>query len=351
VGMFRLAMPRISRAAGRSAPAAAAYRAGERIRDERTGKLHNYSQRTDVTHTEIFLPGHIKAGEAQWARDRSRLWNVAEVAEHRSNSVVAQEYQISLPHELTAPQRLELARKFSRELADRHGVAVDLALHDPRPDGDPRNFHAHLLATTREVGPTGLGAKTGLQLSFDEGLRRGLGGAGEMMAIRQRLAALTNDAYRAAGLDIRADHRSLAAQGIDREPMREIPFAQLQMERRAARLEIIEKTRTQHQKRIAARSRNVEHQDLASSADSAERTANPELSGPPGAEEVRRQARESWLALRREALAAGNASSASTASSAEAQSPTPSASQSQSQSETQSASEAAAPALDEDLGL
>ncbi len=339
--MFRLAMYRISRASGRSAPAAAAYRAGESIRDERTGKLHNYSRRTDVTHTEIFLPSDIKEGEAEWARDRSQLWNAAEVAEGRRNSIVAQEYQISLPHELTVPQRLELARKFSRDLADRHGAAIDLAIHNPRPDNDRRNFHAHLLATTREVTPAGLGAKTGLQLSFDESLRHGMGGAGEMMAIRARLASLTNDAYKAAGLELRVDHRSLAAQGIDREPMAEIPWTQLQMECRAVRLEIIERTRAQYRDRIVAQARNAGHQDLASSADSAERTASPEVPGTPGAEEIRRRARESWLALRREALGAGIASGAEAQSTA--QTPT--------QSAAQSASPSPAPARDEDLGL
>lgn len=327
--MFRLAMYRISRASGRSAPAAAAYRAGETIRDERTGKLHNYSRRTDVTHIEIFLPSDIKEGEAEWARDRTQLWNAAEAAEGRRNSVVAQEYQISLPHQLTASQRLDLARKFSRDLADRHGAAIDLAIHDPRPDSDPRNFHAHLLATTREVSPAGLGAKTGLQLSYDESQRRGMGGAGEMMAIRERLASLTNDAYKAAGLELRVDHRSLAAQGIDREPMVEIPWAQLQMERRAVRLEIVERTRAQYRERIAARAQNAEHQDLTSSADSANLSASPAMPGAPGAEEIRRRARESWLALRREALGADSASSA----------------------ESKSPTQSPAPARDEDLGL
>jgi ATP-dependent exoDNAse (exonuclease V) alpha subunit len=349
VPMFRLAMYRISRASGRSAPAAAAYRAGESIRDERTGKLHNYSRRTDVTHTEIFLPSDIQKGEAEWARDRSQLWNAAEVAEGRRNSVVAQEYQISLPHELTASQRLDLARKFSRDLADRHGAAIDLAIHNPRPDSDPRNFHAHLLATTREVTPAGLGAKTGLQLSFDESLRRGMGGAGEMMAIRERLATLTNDAYKAAGLELRVDHRSLADQGIDREPMAEIPWAKLQMEHRAVRLEIIERTRAQYRERIGARADNAEHQDLASSADSAERTASPEVPGAPGAEEIRRQARESWLALRREALGTGVASGAEAQSTAQA--PSQAAAPSASQSASQSASDSPAAAIDEDLGL
>ena len=162
-----------------------------------------------------------------------------------------------------------------------------------------------------------------------------------MMAIRERLASLTNDAYKAAGLDIRVDHRSLAAQGIDREPMREIPFAQLQMERRAVRLEILERTRAQYRDRIAARERNAEHQDLASSADSAERTASPEVPGTPGAEEIRRRAREAWLALRREALGAGNASGVEAQSTAQATA----------QSTAESAHSSPAPARDEDLGL
>jgi len=162
-----------------------------------------------------------------------------------------------------------------------------------------------------------------------------------MMAIRERLASLTNDAYKAAGLELRVDHRSLSDQGIDREPMAEVPWAQLQMERRAVRLEIIERTREQYRDRIVAQARNAEHHDLASSADSAERTASPEVPGNPEAEEIRRRAREAWLALRREALGAGIASGA------EAQS----AAQAPSQSAAQSASPSPAPARDEDLGL
>jgi hypothetical protein len=166
-----------------------------------------------------------------------------------------------------------------------------------------------------------------------------------MMAIRERLASLTNDAYKAAGLELRVDHRSLAAQGIDREPMAEIPWAQLQMERRAVRLEIIERTRAQYRERIVAQAPNAEHQDLASSADSAERTSSPEVPGTPRAEEIRRRAREAWLALRREAQGAGIASGA------EAQSTPQAPTQSAAQSAAQSASASPAPARDEDLGL
>ena len=60
---------------------AAAYRAGERIRDERTGRTYDHSGRQDVLHKEIMLPKQFAADEMSWAKDRSNLWNSAENAE------------------------------------------------------------------------------------------------------------------------------------------------------------------------------------------------------------------------------------------------------------------------------
>ena len=296
---FHLHIKSISRSAGRSAPAAAAYRAGERIRDERTGALHNYSRRRDVVHTEILLPSAL-AGRADWALDRARLWNVAEAAERQRNSLVAREFQVSLPHELTAPQRLELARRFAHEIAERHGIVVDLAIHDPKPEGDPRNYHAHLLATTREASATGLEGKAGLDLSYAEGLQRGLAGRKEMHFLRERWAALTNEAYRDAGLDLRVDHRSLAEQGIDRAPQRHLPFVAYQMERRRLRREIADSVAERYRERVAE---NLGSQAAVAATDAV--PAAPTALGPhPAAvEELQRRARESWLALRREAAA------------------------------------------------
>src|SRR5258708_37029661 len=164
----------VARSAGRRATAAAAYGAGERRRDEPGGELVNYGRRRDVLHTEIFLPGQFDGLPVSWARNRQKLWNTAEHAEKRHNARVAREYQVSLPAELNAGQRIALARAFSRHLAERYRVAVDLAVHEPRPGGDPRNFHAHLLTTTREVTPAGLGAEAGLDLQALERRRREL---------------------------------------------------------------------------------------------------------------------------------------------------------------------------------
>jgi ATP-dependent exoDNAse (exonuclease V) alpha subunit len=254
MAMFHMEIQPIQRSAGRQATAAAAYRSGERIRDEQTGELHNYSRRKDVLHTEIFLPAKVDASQMEWALDRATLWNAAEAAEKRSNSRVAREYQVSLPSELAPSQRLELGRKFSQELADRYGVAVDLAIHEPRAGGDPRNFHAHLLTTTREVTPAGLGAKMGIDMQYRERLKGGLpSGRAEFFALRERWAVLTNDALREANIEARVDHRTLRAQGIDREPKPFIPIGAYKMERSGVRSPVAERLREDYRARVQAR--------------------------------------------------------------------------------------------------
>lgn len=290
MALFRMQISSVSRAAGRRAIAAAAYRAGERLRDERSGELHNYSRRRDVAHAEIILPSQVD-GTAAWARQRERLWNTAERAEKRYQARVAREYQLTLPAELDATQRLVLARSFSRELAERYRVAVDLAVHNPRPGGDARNFHAHLLTTTREVTPTGLGAKAGLDLSPLERRRRELPDhRSEYLTLRERWATLTNEALRAANSDARVDHRSLAAQGVGREPQPAIPLLHLKMEQRGVRSEVAERLRAAYRLRVEQREQLTQTQAAA-----------PEPGLPvakPDVDAIRRQAREAWLRLR-----------------------------------------------------
>jgi ATP-dependent exoDNAse (exonuclease V) alpha subunit len=307
---FYMNITSVSRGAGRSATAAAAYRAGERIRDERTGRIHNHSRRRDVLHSEIFVPGQFAGQPLAWARNREQLWNAADHAEKRYNARVAREYQVTLPSELNAEQRLSLARAFSREIAERYGVAVDLAVHEPRPGGDPRNFHAHLLSTTRAVTPAGLGAKSGLDMQALDRYRRGLPShRAEYVNVRERYAQLTNAALREAGIEARVDHRSLAAQGIDREPRPRIPEVHFRMERRGIRSEIAEELRTQYQERLQRRRTRGQQSGAVPAAGPAAESGTVGGGTLQGAmpstdlEEVRRQAREAWLALRAAARA------------------------------------------------
>lgn len=114
MAIFYMQIKSVARSSGRTATAAAAYRAGERIRDERTGALYNHSKRDDVLHKEIFLPSRLDRTDAgmEWARERSTLWNAAEKAGQRSDSRVAREYQVALPAELSPEQRVTLAPGF-----------------------------------------------------------------------------------------------------------------------------------------------------------------------------------------------------------------------------------------------
>src|SRR3546814_20559937 len=82
-----------------------AYRAGVEITDERTGLVHDYTRKQGVEHSELMLP----TDAPEWAADRERLWNAAELAETRKNATVAREYEIALPVELSADERRELA--------------------------------------------------------------------------------------------------------------------------------------------------------------------------------------------------------------------------------------------------
>jgi ATP-dependent exoDNAse (exonuclease V) alpha subunit len=256
MAIYFLNMKSLGRSSGSSAVSAAAYRAGERIRDERTGRTYDHSDRQGVLHKEIMLPNQFAADKMSWAQDRGNLWNSAERAEIRSDARTAREYLVALPAELSPQARLNLVTGFSRELVERYRFALDIAIHAPRdfPGSDPRNFHAHLLATTREVTRDGLGAKTALEWNDTARRRNGLlPAAGELLHVRERWALAANTALEQAHVNARIDHRTLQAQGIDREPKPHIPRAAFEIERRGHHSVVAERIRAQHQARVEAR--------------------------------------------------------------------------------------------------
>jgi ATP-dependent exoDNAse (exonuclease V) alpha subunit len=252
-----------------------------------------------------------------WAHDRGNLWNTAEHAEVRKDARVAREYLVALPAELAHDQRVKLVREFSRELVERYRFALDVAIHAPRdfPGSDSRNFHAHLLATTREVTPKGLGAKTTVEMHDRRRREAGLdSGVRELLDVRKSWADAANGALQAAHIDARIDHRTLAAQGINREPAPHIPRAVFEMERRGQRTVVAERIRQRYQARVEARLRRAAQRSPTPARASepklspdelqrrsAEnwrryRAAQPKLS----AEELQRQSVEKWLRYREE---------------------------------------------------
>lgn len=248
----------VSRGKGARVTRAAAYRSGERIRDERTGEVYDYSDRDDVVCKEVVLPAELAGREDMaWAQDRAVLWNAAEHAGARRNSRLAREFLVLLPPELSPAQRAQLVRGFARQLADRYRSAVDVTVHTPRSGADRRNHHAHLLMTVREVGPHGMGPRTALELGGYERRNRGLGPTkAEYLAIRKLWAELTNDALQQAGVAARVDHRSYQAQGANREPTPTIPEKVFYAERRSgAGSPAGDAIRARHRERLEARAK------------------------------------------------------------------------------------------------
>ena len=205
MAIYHLSMKPVSRAAGRSAVASMAYRAGEKLTNERDGITHDYTAKQGVEHAEIVLP---EGSNADWARDRSALWNAAEFAENRKDARVAREFEIALPHELSAEQRLEATREFAQELANRYGAAVDFAIHAPHDASDVRNHHAHVMMTTRQVTEEGLGEKTYLEHKNAQLLSAGLATTDmQLRDLRQTWEGIANERLAMAGLHIRNEHR------------------------------------------------------------------------------------------------------------------------------------------------
>jgi hypothetical protein len=315
MALYFLNLKTFGRSTGSSAVSAAAYRAGERIRDERTGRTYDHSGRQDVLHKEIMLPGQFAADKLSWAEDRSSLWNSAENAEVRRNARTAREYLVALPPELSPQARINLVTGFSRELVERYRFALDIAIHAPRdfPGSDPRNFHAHLLATTREVTSEGLGAKTPLEWSDTARRQNGLGPAvGELLLVRERWAVAANTALELAQIDARIDHRTLKAQGIDREPKPHIPRTALEMERRGYHSALAERIRAEHQAKVEARLAQAGQREQSVAApkhsentakESAERWAEHRREDkdlyPKGQEDTANESVRKWLQYRR----------------------------------------------------
>ncbi len=205
MAIYHCEISSISRAKGHSATAAAAYRAGIRIEDDRLGVIQDYTKRKGVVSFEILAA----SGSPDWAFDPTRLWNAAEAAETRKNARVAREMEVALPHELTEIQRQLLAREIGQQLVDRYNVAVQIAIHSPDKKSDQRNHHAHILFTSRQIGAHGF---TDYAAKIFDDFKRG---RKEVRHWREQVATTTNIHLANAGHAARIDHRTLEEQAID----------------------------------------------------------------------------------------------------------------------------------------
>ena len=223
----------ICRSKGRSAVAAAAYRAGEELTDERQGMCHNYSRRKDVVHKNIMAPENTPA----WAKDRQRLWNEVEHAEKRSDSQVAREFTLAMPIELTREEQILLLEKFTADECVKRGMVADIVIHD-KGAGNP---HAHVLLTTRDITPEGFGLK---RRDWNPAFAKGqVKDKDKIIDFRASWAEYANAALEKNGIQERIDHRSFAEREIQLIPtIHEGPHVRA-MEERGIDTEVGQKNR------------------------------------------------------------------------------------------------------------
>ncbi len=211
MAIFRLSAQVISRSSGKSVVAAAAYRAGEILPDHRQGMTWDYSRRQTVEHEVILTP----ANAPSWAQDRATLWNAVEASEKRRDAQLAREIQLALPEELELHDQVNLVEQWVDVHCVQKGMVADVAIHS-----DEGNPHAHVLLTLRPFKGDTFGGK-----------ERDWNKKEVLEVWRASWAESVNTSLAQVGIQDRVDHRSLEAQGIDREP-KNLNRAAFEMERR-----------------------------------------------------------------------------------------------------------------------
>ena len=228
MAIYHCSVKAISRGAGQSIVAAAAYRHGCRMEDKKTGEVHDYSRKRGVTVSAAFFPSDV---DCSWATKSEILWNTAELAEKRKDARLGREIVLALPSELSPTERKALAAEMAQHVADSYGVAVDAAIHAPSRQGDDRNFHVHMLVSARRITSKGFGEKA---RELDDRER----GPAEVEHLRAEWARLANRALEQAGQHVQIDHRSFRRQEVKRMPSRHLGASATALERRGIKTRI-----------------------------------------------------------------------------------------------------------------
>lgn len=280
MAIFHLTTKVGGRSSGKSVVAAAAYRSREVMTDERTGKRYDYRYR-GKEDSEILAPDN----SPEWATDRARLWNEVEKAERRSDARTYREIEAALPKELSWEQQRELVREFVRENYTDNRIIADVAYHRNN-DGNP---HAHILLTTRSVGPDGFGLKN-----------RDMNKREALESWRESWEAHANKALERAGRSERIDRRTLQEQGLDRDATRHLGPQATALERAGIRTTIGE----YNAKVVEIAESRQRLAELKREKAAAEERVREMVSRRPGASRLVRMERQAeWKALRAEASA------------------------------------------------
>ena len=241
IAIYHCSIKIVSRGKGKSAVAAAAYRAGEKLTNEWDGLTHDYTKKGGVIHSEILLPAHAPPAFS----DRSTLWNSVELSEKSNNAQLAREVEIALPVELSREEQTRLVREYCSSQFVSKGMIADFNLHDTG-GGNP---HAHILLTMRPLDERGAWLpKSKKEYVLDENGEKIRLPSGRYKTRKVDLVDWNNrenaEVWRRAWADLaneyleknnrpeRIDHRSYERQGIDQLPTVHVGVAASQMEKK-----------------------------------------------------------------------------------------------------------------------
>lgn len=198
MAIYHVHFSSISRSKGHKASAAAAYRAGEKLKDEKYGVTHDYSRKGGVLSSGIITPNNAP----EWAKNRQQLWSEVEKSEKRSDAQLAREIEIALPRELEKKQQEDLLNGYIKDNFVQRGMIADWAIHETKSRDGQTNPHAHVLLTMRPIEASGFSAKKDRSWN-DQDLS---------LEWRKSWADHANNALEKAGVKEKIDHRSLVDQ-------------------------------------------------------------------------------------------------------------------------------------------
>lgn len=241
MAIYHFSAKMIKRSEGQSSTAHAAYCAHEKIKDFRTGEVHDYRRRNlrdEISFAEIIAPENAP----EFCSDRAQLWSEVEQTEKRKDAQVARSITVALPRELSKEQNQQLARSFCKDTFAAQGMVADCCIHDIDSD----NPHVHIILTTRELTPDGFGKKN-----------RDWNDKKTLEQWRKSWSEYANSALKSAQIDAQIDHRSYKDQDVDLVPGVHLGKTVSEMERRGERTQRgdiyrLVKQRNEHVRKAAA---------------------------------------------------------------------------------------------------
>lgn len=231
MAQFSMRVLVVKRSAGQSVVAAAAYRAGEKLRDARQDIVHDFRHKSiGVEHKELLFPDN----SPEWVRGISRedFWNRVDKSETRKDAQTARDLRVMIPREIPVADRVELVRNFVLRHFVSKGMVADICWHNTLASDGQEQPHAHILLTMRPLAENGFGPKSRHDMVPDPTGARHKDGRPVMVEsnpdswnsaayyerTREGWERTANDALARVGSEARIDRRSLIERGLARMP-------------------------------------------------------------------------------------------------------------------------------------